>query len=58
VLTWLAKWDSNLIVPLDKVILNTPLEWSCNRLHFDIKTLNNYKAWKSYDLICKNKTKI
>jgi len=43
-LTRLAKWDFNF--------LNTPVEKSCNRLHFDIKTYNN-KALKSYDSICK-----
>jgi len=28
-----------LIVPLGMVILNTPVEKFCNRLHFDIKKL-------------------
>jgi len=39
------------------VILNTPLERSCNRLQFDIKTLSKNKAWKCYDSICKKPKK-
>jgi len=57
VLTWLAKWDCNLIVPLGIVILNTPVERSCNYLHFDIKNLKNNIAWKSYYSICKRPKK-
>jgi len=26
VLTWLARWDCNLLFPLGMVILNTPVE--------------------------------
>jgi len=35
-LTWLAKWDCNLIFPLGMIILNTPVERFCNNLHLDI----------------------
>jgi len=36
VLTWLAKWDCKLIVPLGIVILNSPVENSCYCLHYII----------------------